>query len=60
MKLSEHVDKLRLQIEAAFDKQFALLGIGATKNIELEKLPAELHSKRRKLDEMLESSQSNS
>ena len=31
MKLSEHVDKLRDLIEAAFDKQFARLGIGKNK-----------------------------
>ncbi len=31
MKLSEHVEVLRTLIEAAFDKQFARLGIGAAK-----------------------------
>ena len=31
MKLAEHVDKLRDLIEAAFDKQFARLGIGKNK-----------------------------
>ena len=46
MKLSEHVDKLRILIEAAFDKQFARLGIGATKKMEVEKLPSKLHAKR--------------
>ena len=54
MKLSEHVDKLRTEIEAAFDKQFARLGIGATQQIDLEKLPAELHKKRQRFEEMLE------
>jgi hypothetical protein len=54
MKLSEHVDKLRTQIEAAFDKQFARLGIGATKQIDLDKLPSELHKKRQRFEEMLE------
>lgn len=54
MKLSEHVDKLRNLIEATFDKQFARLGIGATKEIELEKLPLELHEKRQRFDEMLQ------
>ncbi len=55
MKLVEHVDKLRTQIESAFDKQFARLGVGPTKQIELEKLPQELHAKRHHFDEMLES-----
>jgi hypothetical protein len=54
MKISEHVDKLRTQIEAAFDKQFARLGIGATKQIDLDKLPSELHKKRQRFEEMLE------
>jgi hypothetical protein len=54
MKLSEHVNKLRTLIESAFDKQFALLGIGTTKKIELDKLPTELHSKRGRFEEMLE------
>ncbi len=55
MKLSEHVDKLRSLIEASFDKQFARLGIGVSKMVELEKLPAELHTKRRRFEEMVES-----
>jgi hypothetical protein len=53
MKLSDHVDKLRNLIEGSFDKQFARLGIGASKKIELEKLPSELHDKRQRFDEML-------
>jgi len=54
MKLSEHVDKLRNLVEATFDKQFARLGIGATKVIDLAKLPPELHEKRQRFDEMLQ------
>ena len=53
MKLSDHVDKLRNLIEGSFDKQFARLGIGANKQLELEKLPSELHDKRLRFDEML-------
>ena len=53
MKLSDHVDKLRNLIEGSFDKQFARLGIGANKQLELEKLPSELHDKRQRFDEML-------
>ncbi|MCD2450193.1 BREX-1 system adenine-specific DNA-methyltransferase PglX [Methylicorpusculum oleiharenae] len=54
MKLSDHVDTLRNLIEGAFDKQFARLGIGASKQLELEKLPSELHDKRQRFEEMLE------
>jgi hypothetical protein len=54
MKLSEHVDKLRTLIETTFDKEFSRLGIGSTKQIELEKLPQELHVKRKRFDEILE------
>jgi len=54
MKLSEHVDKIRDLIEATFDKQFARLGIAATKVFDLAKLPSELHEKRQRFDEMLQ------
>lgn len=54
MKLSDHVDKLRNLIEGSFDKQFTRLGIGASKQLELEKLPSELHAKRQRFEEMLE------
>lgn len=54
MKLSEHVDKLRDLIEAAFDKQFARLGIGKNKQLDTEKLPEEVRPKRLRFDEMLE------
>ena len=54
MKLSDHVDKLRNLIEGSFDKQFSRLGIVASKQLELEKLPTELHGKRLHFEEMLE------
>ena len=54
MKLPEHVDKLRVLIEAAFDKQFARLGIGKSKRLDIEKLPEEVRPKRMRFDEMLE------
>lgn len=54
MKLSDHVNELRNLIEGSFDKQFARLGIGANKQLELEKLPSELHDKRLRFEEMLE------
>lgn len=54
MKLSDHVDKIRNLITASFDKQFARLGIGANKQIELEKLPEQVRDKRKHLEVMLE------
>ncbi|MGZ4042328.1 MAG: BREX-1 system adenine-specific DNA-methyltransferase PglX [Bacteroidia bacterium] len=54
MKLSDHVDKLRNLIEGSFDKQFARLGIGATKEIDIKKLPVELHPRRLRFDAMIE------
>lgn len=55
MKLSEHVDNLRNLIEAAFDKHFARLGIGKTKQLDIEKLPEDVRPKRLRFEEMLES-----
>lgn len=54
MKLSEHVDHLRTIITAAFDKQFARLGFGAARPMDLNKLPAELHPERLHFEEMLD------
>jgi len=53
VKLSEHVDKLRDLIEAAFDKQFARLGIGKTKQLEIDRLPEEIRPKRLRYEEIL-------
>ena len=55
MKLADHVDSIRELIYKAFDKQFGRLGIGAKKTIEIEKLPNELHNKRNKLEEIIQS-----
>jgi hypothetical protein len=55
MKLPEHVDHLRTLTTAAFDKQFARLGLGAARQIDLEKLPPELHPGRQRMEEMLQS-----
>jgi hypothetical protein len=54
MKLSDHVDKLRDLIEAAFDKHFSRLGIGKNKQLDIEKLPEEVRPKRMRFEEMLE------
>lgn len=55
MKLSEHVDKLRDHIEGAFDKQFARLGLGKSKQLDMEKLPEDLRPKRLRFEEILKS-----
>jgi len=53
MKLPEHVDKLRGLIEAAFDKQFARLGTGKDKQLEIEKIAPGFRAKRLRFEEML-------
>jgi hypothetical protein len=55
MKLPEHVDLLRNMISSAFDKQFSRLGIGSKRKIELEKIPQELHARRKRFEEMFQS-----
>lgn len=55
MKLPEHVDEIRTLTQKAFDKLFSSLGLGANKALDLERLPPELHNKRRKLDQLIES-----
>ncbi|MEA2073900.1 MAG: hypothetical protein U9O86_09970, partial [Campylobacterota bacterium] len=55
MKLSDHVDHIRELTYRAFDKQFARLGIGASKTMEIQRIPSELHAKREKLDQLLQS-----
>ena len=54
MKLSEHVDKLRNLIEAAFDRNFARLGIGKNKQLDIEKLPEHVRPKRLRFEKILE------
>jgi len=55
MKLSDHVDHIRELTYRAFDKQFARLGIGTSKTMEIEQIPSDLHAKREKLDQLLQS-----
>lgn len=54
MKLPEHVDKLRDLIEVAFDKYFTRMGIRKNKQLDIEKLPSEVRTKRMRFEEMLE------
>jgi hypothetical protein len=54
MKLAEHVALLKKRITGAYDKHLARLGLGASRVLELEKLPEALHDKRRKLDQLIE------
>ncbi|WBA82835.1 BREX-1 system adenine-specific DNA-methyltransferase PglX [Endozoicomonas sp. GU-1] len=55
MKLADHVDSLRELIEGAFDKQFARLGFGKTKQTAEDKLPEEVRAKRERFNLMLAS-----
>lgn len=53
MKLSEHVDKLRSQIEGAFDKYLALMGIGRDRLTEVKR--PELQASRQRFEPLLAS-----
>jgi len=54
MKLSDHVDSIRERIYKAFNNQFSRLGIGVNKLIDLDKIPADLHSKRKKIEVLID------
>ena len=55
MKLSDHVDSIRERIYKAFNNQFLKLGIGANKLMEIDKIPANLHTKRKKIETLIAS-----
>lgn len=57
MKLADHVERIRELIEASFDKQFARLGFGKTKQMDDDKvanLPDEVKAKRKRFIAMLD------
>ncbi len=54
MKLSEHVNQIRSLIHKSFNNQFARLGVGTSKSEDLERIPKELHNKRKKIDQLIE------
>lgn len=55
MKLSDHVDVIRERIYKSFNNQFSRLGIGPSKLIEIGKIPADLHTKRNKIETLIAS-----
>src|SRR5690554_493444 len=55
MKLSDHVEHIRSLIYKAFNNQFSRLGVGANKLLEIEKIPADLHPKRQKIEVLIDS-----
>lgn len=55
MKLSDHVEHIRTLIYKSFSNQFSRLGIGQNKELELERIPAEYHNKREKVDILIKS-----
>lgn len=55
MKLSDHVEQIRSLIYKAFNNQFSRLGVGASKLADVEKIPADLHSKRSKIEVLINS-----
>ena len=55
MKLSDHVDKIRVLTHKSFSNYFARLGITVKKVMEIEKLPPDLKAKREKVDRVIKS-----
>jgi len=55
MKLSDHVEVIRSLIYKSFNNQFSRLGIGSNKELEIEKIPNEVHRKRNKIDVLIKS-----
>ncbi|NGX85342.1 BREX-1 system adenine-specific DNA-methyltransferase PglX [Aequorivita sp. KMM 9714] len=55
MKLSDHVEHIRSNIYKAFNNQFSRLGFGANKILDLDKIPADLQSKRKKIEVLVNS-----
>ncbi len=55
MKLSDHVDIIRERIYKAFNNQFSRLGIAANKLMDIDKIPADLHTKRKKIEILIDS-----
>lgn len=53
MKLVEHIKKLKELTHNSFNNQFSRLGVGVKAIIEKEKIPAEFHSEREKLEQIL-------
>lgn len=58
MKLPDHVDIVRDKIHKAFNNQFARLGFSASKLVEIDKIPVELHAKRNKIEQLIISHES--
>jgi hypothetical protein len=55
MKLSDHVDIIRERIYKSFNNQFSRLGIGPNKLIDIDKIPADTHAKRKKIEILIDS-----
>ena len=55
MKLNEHVAILKSAIENAYDKEFARLGFGKTKVMDIEQIPPENQMRRQRFESMLDS-----
>lgn len=55
MKLSDHVDIIRERIYKSFNNQFSRLGIGPNKLIDIDKIPADTHTKRKKIEILIDS-----
>ncbi len=54
MKLAEHVEIIRTKIHKAFNNQFSRLGVGPARMVEIDRIPAELHNKREKIEVLIQ------
>ncbi|MFC1731450.1 BREX-1 system adenine-specific DNA-methyltransferase PglX [candidate division KSB1 bacterium] len=55
MKLPEHVNLIRELIYKSFSNQFARWGVGENRSVPIEELPTEIHNKRNRIDQLIES-----
>lgn len=54
MKLPDHVERIRSLIHKSFNNQFSRIGVGATKMLDIERIPPELHNKREKIEVLID------
>jgi len=55
MKLSDHVEQIRTLIHKSFNNQFSRLGVGSKTEMPIDRIPSDLHNKRKKIDILIKS-----
>lgn len=59
MKLSDHVEKIRKRILNSFNNEFGRLGLGDTKLMDEERIPAQFHEKRGRILKLINNHKEN-